>query len=83
MFYKKTFCQVNEPTPPGSDWVNGILQLLPGDVAWGTMTIAFSWGPALFGLYVLCVSVCRGGIKALVLLPIRFLLWPLLVPIGM
>ena len=52
-------------------------------VAWGVMTLAFTWGPALLGLIVLVSISCRvTGIKNWVLLPIRFFLWPLLCPIA-
>ena len=53
-------------------------------VAWGVMTLAFTWGPALLGLVMLVmISLDVKDIKTWVLLPIRFVLWPLLVPIAM
>ena len=50
-------------------------------MAWGVMTLAFSWGPGLIGLLFLLGHV--KGIKNWLLLPFRFLLWPVLVPIAM
>ena len=71
-----------------SDWTNGCLLLATEDgegkrhVVWGVSTLAFSWGPALLGIaYVMVFGGIRG--KDWVLLPVRFLLWPFLVPIGM
>ena len=59
-------------------------------VAWGGLTLAFSWGPACFGLlFLVAFDVGDGfepfGLKSMncLLLPLRFILWPLLVPIGM
>ena len=47
---------------------------------WGTLTIALSWVPALFGLFAL-PATCK--CRDFLLLPVRFLLWPLIVPVLM
>ena len=52
-------------------------------VAWGGMTVGFSWLPAVFGLVFLVWAAIDRSIKNWLLIPLRFLLWPLLVPISM
>lgn len=52
---------------------------------WGSLTIALSWVPAIFGIRMIFVglkSQQRTACK-LVLLSMRFILWPLLVPLQM
>ena len=57
--------------------------------AWGGMSIAFSWIPALPGfLYLVCEAICEDHVIIMCLLSlllslVRFILWPFLVPIGM
>ena len=52
---------------------------------WGTLTIALSWVPALFGLFALCLFAADSKSKCrdFLLLPVRFLLWPLILPVLM
>jgi len=89
----------------GSDWVNGILMLMPKNgtgtkiqfdnstsdscghedsevhPAWGSLSITLSWVPALIGLVIIVLT--KRSIWDLLLAPIRFILWPLIVPILM
>ena len=50
---------------------------------WGHLTIGFSYLPALLGVVFMSVAACQGKNRCrdFFLLPIRTLLWPLLVPI--
>ena len=49
--------------------------------AWGTLAIALSWLPAILSLaYLAQVINDKGGA---LLAPLRFILWPILVPILM
>ena len=50
-------------------------------LAWGIMTIAVSWIPATFTMFMLIPAA--DGIKHRITLPLRFILWPLLVPVYM
>ena len=50
-------------------------------LAWGVMTIAMSWIPAIFTLILLILNA--NGIKHQIAIPLRFILWPLLVPVYM
>ena len=53
-------------------------------VAWGSMTLGFSYLPAGIGLlYLVRAAAESKSIPNMFLLPLRFLLWPLLVPISM
>ena len=57
--------------------------------AWGAMSLAFSWFPAFYGFFLLCGKTFGSsdnfttGCLSFILIPVRFILWPLLVPIGM
>ena len=93
-----------------SDWVNGILLLMPrdsvgtntsdynintmdggncsfeeteGHLAWGSLTISLSWVPALVGMVMVIMDSGVGGRWGCILLPVRFILWPLIIPIVM
>ena len=51
---------------------------------WGVMTIAMSWIPATLTMFFLIqIAAIDGGLKHLITLPLRFVLWPLLVPVYM
>ena len=49
---------------------------------WGSLTIALSWVPATIGMFI---TVAGGDLtpSKILLMPIRFILWPLLVPLLM
>ena len=49
---------------------------------WGVLTITMSWFPAVAGIFLL-VGAIEWKWYQLLLVPIRFLLWPLLLPIAM
>ena len=49
--------------------------------SWGIMTIAMSWIPATFTMFGL-IPVAE-GMRNRITLPLRFILWPLLVPVLM
>ena len=53
--------------------------------AWGSLSIALSWVPALAGLFFLVKSATDwdSTIWRWIFLPLRFVLWPLIVPILM
>ena len=51
---------------------------------WGVKTIAMSWIPATLTMfYLVQIAAIDGGLKHLITLPLRFILWPLLVPVYM
>ena len=53
-------------------------------LAWGSLTIGLSYVPALFGLNVLLgAAVKRCTVWNWLLLPIRFILWPIIVGLLM
>ena len=49
---------------------------------WGSLTIALSWVPAILGTIFVSLKT-DWTLCYFVLLPIRFILWPLLVPLQM
>ena len=51
---------------------------------WGSLTIALSWVPATFGMFgIVAFSDDYLTPSNILLMPIRFILWPLLVPLLM
>ena len=51
---------------------------------WGSLTIALSWVPATFGMFFIVFGTGSDLTPSKILLmPIRFILWPLLVPLLM
>ena len=50
-------------------------------IAWGTMTIGMSWVPAVFAIKMLNRRFAAFGMKKWI--PVRFIFWPILVPVHM
>ena len=50
-------------------------------LAWGVMTIAMSWIPSTFAVFFMIYAA--DGLKHQIATPLRFILWPLLVPVYM
>jgi len=51
---------------------------------WGSLSIALSWVPAILGIGILIYRMDSEGTACFwILMPIRFILWPLLVPLQM
>ena len=48
---------------------------------WGTITIILPWVPALIGLWIILISI--GNKWDVVLVPVRFVMWPISVPFMM
>ena len=82
--FKNTTQSTNETTVNGTIANDTIARCLDGTerhLAWGIMTIAMSWIPAIFA----CIPLIPAaeGMKHRLTLPLRFILWPLLVPVYM
>ena len=74
----------NDTTANGTIANDTIARCLDGTerhLAWGIMTIAMSWIPATFTMFMLIPAA--EGMKHRITLPLRFILWPLLVLVYM
>ena len=81
---KNTTLSANDTIVNGTITNNTIARCLDGTerhLAWGIMTIAMSWIPASFTTFFLIAIA--DGMKHRITLPLRFILWPLLVPVYM